>query len=165
MITRARSALRIASLLTTIVAIMAVLMAPGVASAAPTAATDVTTQVIDLTNAERARAHLPALVPNAALTRVAASYAGMLAHGTCFAHTCGPVPFASRFDQAGYTGWSRIGENIAGGYPTPAAVVAAWMSSPGHRANILDARFKEIGVGVATGGPYGIYWVQDFGAR
>jgi uncharacterized protein YkwD len=66
----------------------------------------------------------------------------------------------------GYTGWSALGENIAGGYPTADAVVAGWMASPGHRANILSPRFTEMGVGrVTAAGTYGTYWAQEFGGR
>src|SRR5919109_1185606 len=77
--------------------------------------------------------------------------------------TAGPAH--DRDAVAGYTGWSAIGENIAAGYPTPEAVVAGWMSSPGHRANILSPNFTEIGIGLAQGGKYGSYWTQDFGTR
>jgi uncharacterized protein YkwD len=56
-----------------------------------------------------------------------------------------------------------IGENIAAGQTTPRSVMDAWMGSPGHRANILSRDFTEIGVGFYSGGPYGYYWVQDFG--
>ncbi len=53
--------------------------------------------------------------------------------------------------------WNLLGENIAGGYPTPADVVAAWMDSEGHRENILTADFDYIGTGY-----YNSYWVQLF---
>ena len=53
-------------------------------------------------------------------------------------------------------------ENIAAGQSSPQAVVKAWMESEGHRANILNPDLKQIGVGVARGGIYGIYWTQDF---
>ena len=56
-----------------------------------------------------------------------------------------------------------IGENLAAGQATPAQVMADWMESAGHRANILEASFVELGVGVRTGGTYGTYWVQEFG--
>ena len=66
----------------------------------------------------------------------------------------------------GYAGWSAVGENIAAGYATPEDVVAGWMASPGHRANILSPNFSEIGIGVsAGGGQFGTYWTQEFGAR
>ena len=52
-----------------------------------------------------------------------------------------------------------------GGQSDPAEVMDAWMSSSGHRANILDTNNWELGVGYYQGGPYGRYWVQDFGRR
>jgi hypothetical protein len=77
-----------------------------------------------------------------------------------------------RITAAGYA-YSTAAENIAAGYATPAEVVAAWMNSAGHRANILGASSRELGVGYAYEaddvypGPYGYhhYWVQDFGSR
>ncbi len=57
------------------------------------------------------------------------------------------------------------GENIAYGPVSAEEVVAGWLASPGHCANIMDSRFKHIGVGVATGSRRGeIYWVQTFAA-
>jgi uncharacterized protein YkwD len=53
-------------------------------------------------------------------------------------------------------------ENIAQGQATPAAVMADWMASAGHRANILDCDLTTLGVGVAYG-PGGPWWTQDFG--
>jgi uncharacterized protein YkwD len=63
-----------------------------------------------------------------------------------------------RFDRAGYEG-STWGENIAWGYASPAAVVSGWMDSPGHCANIMNARFTEMGVGYYEGN----LWTQAFG--
>jgi uncharacterized protein YkwD len=67
-----------------------------------------------------------------------------------------------------------VGENIALGtmqLATPAAIVASWMKSPGHRANILDGRFRDSGMGVVakapsryTGGQRGATYTQQFGA-
>lgn len=124
-------------------------------------------RVVDLTNAERARAGLPALSPNPDLADAAQSYSDVLATSGCFTHTCGDVPdFADRDATAGYTGWTSLGENIATGYPTPEAVVAGWMASPGHRANILSPSFTEIGIGLAANsGQYGTFWTEEFGAR
>ena len=60
---------------------------------------------------------------------------------------------------------ASAGENIAYGPESAEEVVAGWLASPGHCANIMDARFQHIGVGLATGKNRGqIYWVQDFGA-
>ena len=57
-----------------------------------------------------------------------------------------------------------LGENIAAGSATPEAVVDQWMHSPGHRANILNKKFKELGVGYRykEGSEYGHYWIQMF---
>jgi uncharacterized protein YkwD len=60
-------------------------------------------------------------------------------------------------------GFHSVGENIAYGYPTAAAVMRGWMGSPGHRANILRPGFRRIGLGLARSGDGTPYWVQDFG--
>ena len=139
----------------------------GVAAAAPQDAADFAARILDLTNAERQKAGLAPLVANPQLATAAQTYSQVLASTGCFEHTCGPVPnFADRDAQAGYTGWTAIGENIAAGYPSPEAVVAGWMASPGHRANILSPKYTELGVGVVTGaGSLGTYWTQEFGNR
>lgn len=74
---------------------------------------------------------------------------------------------APRLPDFGYKGYSEIGENIAAGQPTPEAVVEGWMHSPGHRANILNPAFREIGVGYFSRpkSRYRRFWVQDFGSR
>ena len=137
-----------------------------VAASAPDNADPQTARVLDLTNAERSRAGVPPLTLSPQLNHVAQSYSEVLAADGCFAHTCGPVPdMAQRDAQAGYDGWTAIGENIAAGYSSPEAVVAGWMASPGHRANILNPDYREIGIGLAAGGTYGAYWTQEFGAR
>jgi uncharacterized protein YkwD len=64
-----------------------------------------------------------------------------------------------RITRAGYN-WSTYGENVAYGYSTPESVMAGWMGSPGHKRNILNCAFKEIGIGLAQPGNY---WTQDFG--
>ena len=62
----------------------------------------------------------------------------------------------------GLASWAA-GENIAAGYQTPEAVMAAWMASPGHRSNILDEDFNHLGVGAAEGNrTYGQVWEQMF---
>jgi uncharacterized protein YkwD len=139
---------------------------PAVAGSAPDNATAQTQRVLELTNAERARAGLPPLVLSGELTQSAQQYSDVLSADACFAHTCGPVPeMVQRDAQAGYTGWTAVGENIAAGYPNPEAVVSGWMASPGHRANILNPDYHELGVGLSSGGKYGAYWTQEFGAR
>ena len=69
--------------------------------------------------------------------------------------------YGSPFDMLTAFGvnYRAAGENIAMGYGTPQAVVDGWMNSPGHRANILNANFTQIGVGYVADGNY---WTQLF---
>lgn len=71
-----------------------------------------------------------------------------------------------RMSRAGYV-WRAAGENIAAGYPTPRTAVDGWLKSPGHCRNIMNASFRNIGIGYAytTTSTYRHYWVTDFGAR
>ena len=117
-------------------------------------------RLVELTNAERRRAGAPPLAVDPQLGLAARRYAAALAGGACFAHDCGPVPaLTARVGATGYA-WARLGENLAAGQQTPEDVVAAWLASPGHRANLLDPAVTELGLGRAAGGPYGAYWVQ-----
>ncbi len=121
-------------------------------------------RVIALTNQERQEAGLSPLRPNSNLMQAARSYAETMAEQDCFGHHCGPIPSpVERIERAGYTDWSRTGENIAVSPPTPEAVIEGWMNSPPHRENILDPDFREIGVGRASVNGR-TYWVQEFGA-
>jgi hypothetical protein len=67
-----------------------------------------------------------------------------------------------RIADCGYHG-SGWGENIAAGYPTAASVVAAWLASPGHKANIENPSYTVTGVGAAPASGAGVLWAQDFG--
>lgn len=75
--------------------------------------------------------------------------------------------FDERIKANGYVGYRTIGENIAGGQATIQEAVTAWLASPAHCTNIMNANFKEIGVAVVTNATsdYGIYWTQSFGAK
>ena len=68
-----------------------------------------------------------------------------------------------RIADCGYTFQVAIGENIADGFSSPSSVVAAWMGSDGHRANILGASFTVMGVGVAADSSGAEFWTVDFG--
>jgi len=106
-----------------------------------------------------------------------------------FVMHCDPDTFTMPWDRmvaAGYN-YSSAGENIAWGYPDPSAVIAGWMASSGHRANILSTTYREMGNGyynqagdqgnvrrtTSTGctpnvfneGPFYRYWTQNFGKR
>jgi uncharacterized protein YkwD len=138
---------------------------PPAPSTAPAPSGGVTTQVVTLTNAERAKAGCGPLAVNATLTAVAQAHSQDMATKNYFDHNSqdGRTPF-DRMTAAGYR-YSTAAENIAAGQRTPQDVMTAWMNSAGHRANILNCALKQIGVGYATGSSsqYGVYWTQDFG--
>ncbi|MGW4808733.1 CAP domain-containing protein, partial [Kitasatospora sp. NPDC004272] len=135
--------------------------APASVSAQKRAA-DLAQQVLDLVNSERAKAGCGPLGANAKLATAALRHSEDMAARNFFDHTnpdgAGPQ---QRIDAVGYA-WSGWGENIARGQKDAAAVMDSWMNSSGHRANILNCGFTELGVGVhlGTGGPW---WTQDFG--
>ncbi len=123
-------------------------------------------ETLVLINAERAAQMppLPALMMNGALQAAADFHNAWMVQNDCFAHVCSGEPgVGARVTDAGYD-WSSVGETIAAGYPTPAAVVAGWMNSPGHRA-ILLGNFTEVGIERAncpSGCQFGSYWTADF---
>ncbi|MEV7688704.1 CAP domain-containing protein [Streptomyces bungoensis] len=118
-------------------------------------------EVLRLVNEERAKVGCSALAANSSLTGLAEGFSDDMAARGFFDHTDpdGATPW-DRAAKAGITGLG--GENIARGQADAAAVMQAWMNSPGHRANILNCDFKTLGVGVhfGAGGPW---WTQDFG--
>jgi uncharacterized protein YkwD len=131
-----------------------------------------------LINRERAAHGVRPLRANRRLTRAAQAHSRSMAAGDYFEHDGpgGSTPLA-RLRAAGYISSARVGfevgENIAwatSSLATPRAIVAAWMSSPGHRANILNPRYRETGVGVSPHAPAaladgqpGAVYTQDFG--
>ncbi|WP_031487104.1 sigma-70 family RNA polymerase sigma factor [Streptomyces bicolor] len=126
--------------------------------------TDTVGQVVALVNKERSAAGCGPLAEDALLNKAAQGHSEDMAARGFFDHTNpdGEDP-GQRITEAGYR-WSTYGENIAQGQQTPEAVMESWMNSPGHRANILNCSFKDIGVGIhdGSGGPW---WTQNFGAK
>ncbi|HEX4483401.1 MAG TPA: CAP domain-containing protein [Solirubrobacteraceae bacterium] len=131
-----------------------------------------------LVNRERTSRGLHSLRADADLQHAAQTHSAEMAAGDYFDHIApsGSTPL-SRMRAAGYIFSSHIGyaigENIAWAtlwLATPKAIVVSWMASPGHRANILDASFRETGVGVSphpisalAHGQSGAIYTQDFG--
>ena len=116
-------------------------------------------EVVRLTNVERAKYGLAPLTENWELSRCARYKSQDMRDKHYFAHQS--PTYGSPFDMMKAFGLSfhAAGENIAYGYPTPQSVVTGWMNSEGHRANILNASFKQIGVGYVASGNY---WTQQF---
>lgn len=114
-------------------------------------------QVVTIVNQERAKNGLKPLTVNATLTKVAQTKAQDMYQNKYFSHTS--PTYGSPFDMMKQFGVSyrSAGENIAMGQKTPQEVMNGWMNSPGHRANILNSSYTQIGVGYVNG-----YWVQEF---
>lgn len=118
-------------------------------------------RVVDLVNQERSSRGLSPLHVNASLGQVAAAHAADMRRSQSFSHAGSDGSSIDvRVNRAGY-GWARVGENLALGQDSAEAAVRAWMDSPGHRANILNPAFQDVGVAVdLNGAPI---WVQVFG--
>jgi uncharacterized YkwD family protein len=116
-------------------------------------------EVVQLVNQIRASYGLGQLTLNEELSRVARIKAEDMAKNRYFSHNS--PTYGSPFDMMRQFGISyrTAGENIAMGYSTAKQVVDAWMNSEGHRANILNASFTQIGVGYTANGNY---WCQMF---
>jgi uncharacterized protein YkwD len=130
--------------------------------------------VLALTNEARAHSRTcgrrrfppaPPLSLSRTLTLAARAHSRDMAAHDLFSHTGsdGSSP-GQRVARAGYR-WSMVGENIASGAGTPRQVVAGWLASPHHCANIMTAGFRQMGVAFAVNPASGqvIYWTEDFG--
>ena len=129
----------------------------------------ITNLILGLTNQERAKAGLKPLKLNNKLTQAAEKHSASMAEDDFFSHTgVHGSSVGDRVTNSGYQ-YSIVGENIAAGYRTAEQVVEGWMNSPGHRANILNSNYTEIGIGYEylkndTGSVnYNHYWTQVFG--
>jgi uncharacterized protein YkwD len=105
------------------------------------------------TNEFRAQNGKPPLALMPQLDAIAQAWSVHLAAGNAFEHR---PDFTASYPK----GWTNAGENIAAGQ-SPDTVVDTWIASPGHRANLLGT-FNYLGIGYATGGPYGRYYTQNF---
>jgi len=125
---------------------------------------DMQRAVVCLINQRRVADHLPSLVSSRKLDLSAQRWTNSMIGNEDFSHG---NAFTNRLTAVGFK-WTAIGENIATGYSTPQGVVNAWMSSPGHCANILDPTYREVGTGLSVRFIHGAAdidgtWTQDFG--
>jgi uncharacterized protein YkwD len=139
----------------------------------------VRTAVLCLHNRERARHGLPRLRENPLLRRAAERHTDNMISERFFDHTSpSGSTMVERIRRTGYTKRARswaLGENIAwgsGSLATAAQIHRSWMKSAGHRANILQRSFREIGIGIESGLPVrlsaaqsGATYTTDFGFR
>lgn len=124
-------------------------------------------EIVLHTNSQRKALGLPQLLRNAALMQAAQLQASQMAGLAKMAHELPGAAYPTldaRLDAVGYRA-GAAGENVAEGYPSSAAVVAGWMTSPGHRANIVSTHYTEMGGGVATARNGRRYYAQVFGAK
>jgi uncharacterized protein YkwD len=145
-----------------------------------TAPSTVAQQVVELVNQQRISNGCQPFNISPELSAAAQAHSQDMALNDFVSHTGSDgASIGQRLTRAGYD-WRLAAENIAAGQSTPASVVASWMSSAGHRANILNCSLRDIGVGYyyqaddqanvrlsngKTGGPFRHYWTQDFGLR
>ncbi len=123
---------------------------------------DYKAQVVALMNQERAAVGVGGISQNASLDAVAQIRAQEIVQS--FSHTRPNGSSCFTVLEEGGIAYMTAGENIAAGYGTPADVMNGWMNSDGHRANILNGSFGQVGIGYYTdpNTPYGTYWVQIF---
>jgi len=163
-----------------LVALIVAVLATGASASAADAvvgrasAAAVRARVVKLVNEARSRGRrcgserfsaAPSLEVSRKLTDAAEDHARDMARRKFFEHrgSDGSEP-RDRVRRTGYQ-WRLTGENIALGPESAEEVVAGWLDSPGHCANIMEPRFRDIGIGLAVGRKRGqIYWVQEFGA-
>lgn len=119
-------------------------------------------EVVRLVNVERSKNGLQPLTINWQVSRIARYKSQDMINKHYFSHTS--PTYGSPFNMMENFGvkFSAAGENIAMGQRTPAEVVNAWMNSPGHRANILNPSYTQIGVGLAKDSNGTCYWTQMF---
>ena len=115
-------------------------------------------EVVRLVNAERRKNGLSELKYNWQLSRVARYKSEDMRDKGYFSHTSPTYGTPYQMMRSFGISYRTAGENIAKGQTSPEAVVKGWMNSSGHRANILNPSFTEIGVGFASGN----YWTQMF---
>ncbi len=115
--------------------------------------------ILTLVNEQRSAQRLGALHAHGQLDASAQVHSDTMAGTGVMTHD----HWIEEIRAAGYAGGS-IGQNVAYGYPSAASVMDAWMSSPGHRANILNGTYRDLGVGCTRDGHGTYWWTQNFGA-
>jgi uncharacterized protein YkwD len=156
-------------ILAMLVAVTLLLVAlPGLASAKTYSSEELS--FLQLINQYRQSNGLGTLLLSDTISDASTKHSSDMAKYDFFAHDtvqsdyfpAGSTPW-DRMRICGYTYNTAMGENIAAGYANAQAVFTGWKNSPGHNANMLNASYRVIGIGLVTGGSYGEYWTTDFG--
>jgi len=147
--------------------ILTLLLALGPAQAMACRQPDNAARMTDATltalNTERERRGMAPLTPEPRLTSAALAHACDSAARNRMGHEGSDgSDLGDRVERQGYD-FRAIAENVAAGYPSPAAVVQGWMNSPGHRRNILTRNAKDVGLGIATARDGTLHWVLNLG--
>ena len=119
-------------------------------------------EIIKMVNSVRAEKNLPPLIENKKLNILADKKAKIMANENNLSHTAGGYKTFSDFLVENNVKFLAVGENIARNWKTSEEVMKAWLSSKGHKANIMSEKFTQIGVGKAISSNGDIYWVQLF---
>lgn len=126
--------------------------------------TNVQQTVVNSVNEHRANAGRRPVAVDARLTAAAQGHSDHMARERIMTHIgAGWTDGGMRITSSGYR-WRTWAENVAAGQATPADVMAAWMASPGHRANILQDRVVHIGVAATKASNGVVYWTMVLAA-
>lgn len=138
---------------------------PTAAAAAPVSLAAWQSEMLGDLNAQRAAVGVGPLTPCGTLQAAADGHSQDQANMDQMTHDgSNGSNIGQRADGAGYSGWQTLGENVAFGFTSVDSVMNAWMNSPGHRANILNAAFHDVGLSEVATASGVEYWTQDFGA-
>jgi uncharacterized protein YkwD len=154
------------TLVVCIVGVCSTSLRSAVPGAPPAVSSGVAAEVVDLTNVERTGQGRAKLRANPRLMRAAQIHAEQMARAGKLAHVLPDAAYPQAEDRlaaADYP-WQTFGENVSFGQSTAAAALDSWMRSQGHRKNILNPDFTELGAGYAIDRAGRPYYVQVFGS-
>lgn len=120
---------------------------------------DFVNQLLVLHNNHRQSIGLQPLKLNNILNQAAQNHSNWMSQNKNLSHDENGVNVGTRLTKLGYN-WSTYGENIAMGFANANAVFAGWLKSSGHRRNIENSNFTEVGFGLT-----GTYWTTDFARK
>ena len=112
-------------------------------------------EIFYLVNQEREKIGLEPLLENPLLEQAAYKKAQALYKHQKFAHNLDTLPFYQFADDEGYN-YKHLGENLAIDYTTASGVINGWLDSPTHKANMLNAKYEEMGIAVVPGNMHGV---------